>query len=589
MGESPGPVDRPGSGGEPAGPHGTGGARRGWYFYGWASHVFPTLVTAVFMSRYLTSVAEDAVGTRGRVHVAGVPIAPGSLFVYTVSASTVLLVLLMPVVGALADRTRRKRDIMLGCGLVGALACVAMVAVGPGDWQLGAVLYAVAYIFYSLAIVVHYSLLVDLSGVGERDALSSKGWAVSYLGGGLLLAVSFAVSLFVDKATLARLALCASGLWWIAFSVPVRRLLPERIGAGATAPERGTRLLSAGFRQLRDTVRHVRRFPLTLAFLGAFLIYNDGIQTVATVAAQYGDKQLHLSDTVLLLAILVVQFTAFGGALLLGAMAGRWGAKRVILGSLVVWLIAIGLAYELQAGVAWQFFAVAVLIAIVLGGAQALSRSLFSRMIPAGMEAPVLQLLRDQRRRHQLARPARLRTGVPGLGQLPLGPGLARRCSSWSDSSPWPWCRSGGPWPRPATSRPSWSEGAGPLTSACPRLAGRGREQHRRPRGTRLGTGLRQPARAADGGQAQVLLRADGLRQVDAGPADRPQPRPSGATRAAADPLRPVRRAHDHHAGRAQPRRRRGRGRPGPASRWSATSTRPGAGWTTSSWTRPAS
>lgn len=362
------------------------GVRRGWYLYGWASHVFPTLVTTVFMSRYLTSVAEDAVGTRGRVHVAGIPIAPGSLFVYTVSASTVLLVLLMPVVGALADRTRRKRDIMLGCGLVGALACVAMVLVGRGDWQLGAVLYALAYIFYSLAIVVHYSLLVDLSAAEERDGLSSRGWAVSYLGGGLLLAVSFMVSLFVDKSTLARLALGASGLWWIGFSLPVRRLLPDRIGTGETEVERGHGYLTAGFVQLRDTVRHVRRFPFTLAFLGAFLIYNDGIQTVTTVAAQYGDKQLHLSDTVLLLAILLVQFTAFGGALLLGALAGRWGAQRVILGSLVVWLVAIGIAYVLQAGVAWQFFALAVLIAIVLGGAQALSRSLFSLMIPAGME-----------------------------------------------------------------------------------------------------------------------------------------------------------------------------------------------------------
>ncbi len=360
-------------------------ARRGWYLYGWASHVFPTLVTTVFMSRYLTSVAENAVGKNGRVHVAGIPIAPGSLFVYTVSACTILLVLLMPVVGALADRTRRKRDIMLGCGTVAALACVAMVFVGHTAWQLGAVLYALAYIFDSLAIVVHYSLLVDLSGHDERDSLSSKGWAISYLGGGLLLAASFVLSLFVDKAALARIALCASGIWWIAFSVPIRSRLPEFIGV-PTGAERTGSVLTAGFRQLRATIAQVRRFPLTLAFLAAFLIYNDGIQTVTTVAAQYGDKELHLSDTVLLLAILLVQFVAFAGALALGRLAAVWGAKRVILGSLVAWLVAIGFAYVIKAGVVWQFFALAVLIAIVLGGAQALSRSLFSRMIPPGSE-----------------------------------------------------------------------------------------------------------------------------------------------------------------------------------------------------------
>lgn len=145
--------------------------------------------------------------------------------------------------------------------------------------------------------------------------------------------------------------------------------------------------MSAGFRQLRATVRHVRAFPLTLAFLVAFLIYNDGIQTVTTVAALYGDKQLRLSDTVLLVAILLVQFVAFAGAVWLGGLAERFGAKRVVLGSLVVWMLCVAVGYFLQPGVIWQFFALAVVIALVLGGSQALSRSLFSRMIPVGAEA----------------------------------------------------------------------------------------------------------------------------------------------------------------------------------------------------------
>jgi UMF1 family MFS transporter len=361
--------------------------RRGWYLYGWASHTFPTLVTTVFMSRYLTSLAENAVGKNGRVHVAGIPIAPGSLFVYTVTASTVLLVLLMPIVGAIADRTSRKRDIMLGCGWFGAGACVLMITLSGTEWQLGAILYALAYLGYSCSIVVSYSLLVDLSASDERDHVSSVGWAIAYLGGGVLLAASFVLSLFVDKATLARIALCASGLWWIGFSLPVRRRLPRLIGGtGAGAPLGGS-VLSAGFRQFGRTLGHLRAFPLTLAFLGAFLVYNDGIQTVTTVAAQYGDKELNLSDTVLLLAILLVQFVAYAGAIGLGRLAGRFGAKPVVLGSLVVWVAAIGIGSQLREGVAWQFFALAVLIAIVLGGSQALSRAMFSRMIPHGVEA----------------------------------------------------------------------------------------------------------------------------------------------------------------------------------------------------------
>jgi UMF1 family MFS transporter len=287
----------------------------------------------------------------------------------------------MPLVGAVADRTGRKRDLMLGCGAAGALACVAMVFVGRTDWRLGAALFAVAFLGYSCSIVVSYSLLVDLSSAADRDATSSRGWALAYLGGAIPLAADFALSPFLDKAVLARLALCAAGVWWLAFALPVRRRLPARMGTGGGATA-GT-----GFGQLARTIRHARGYPVTLAFLAAFLVYNDGIQTVVTVSAQYGDKELHLSDSVLLSGILLVQFVAFGGALWLGRLAARFGAQRVVLGSLLVWLAVVGAAYLLQAGVAWQFYLVAVVIAVVLGGSQALSRAMFSRLIPAGAEA----------------------------------------------------------------------------------------------------------------------------------------------------------------------------------------------------------
>ncbi|HEY2043672.1 MAG TPA: MFS transporter [Jatrophihabitans sp.] len=362
--------------------------RRGWYFYGWASHVFPTIVITVFMSRYLTSVAENAVGKNGRVHVLGIPIAPGSLFAYTVTASTVLLIALMPVVGAIADRTGAKRGILLGFGWVGAAACVAMIAVGRTSWQLGAILFAIGFIGYSCATVVNYSLLIDVSTTAERDRISSLGWAIAYIGGGLLLAADFVLSLFLnDKATLARIALCSAGIWWAIFNVLPWRLLHDLPAAPiAATPPQGS-VVTAGFRQLGRTLRHVRSYPITLWFLIAFLVYNDGIQTVTTVAAQYGDKELHLSDNVLLPAILIVQFVAFGGAIWLGMLAERHGAKRVVLAALVAWVILVGCAYLLQAGVAWQFYLLAIALAIVLGGTQALSRSMFSRLIPAGNEA----------------------------------------------------------------------------------------------------------------------------------------------------------------------------------------------------------
>jgi UMF1 family MFS transporter len=360
--------------------------RRGWYFYGWASHVFPTIVVTVFMGRYLTSLAENAVGKAGRVSVFGIPVAPGSLFAYVVSFSTVLLLVAMPVVGAIADRTGAKREILLGFGWLGAAACVAMFAVRGSNWQLGAALFVVAFVGYSCATVVNYALLIDVASSADRDRVSSQGWALAYIGGGLLLAADFVLSLFLrDKALLARISLCSAGVWWALFNIKPWQLLrglPRAPVAASAEP-----VLLAGFRQLRHTLAELRRYRLTVAFLIAFLVYNDGIQTVTTVAAQYGDKELQLDDTVLLSAILLVQFVAFGGAIWLGRLAERFGAKRVVLGSLVVWLLLVLAAYFVRAGVAWQFYLLAIGIALVLGGSQALSRSMFSRLIPPGCEA----------------------------------------------------------------------------------------------------------------------------------------------------------------------------------------------------------
>ncbi|MBV8933381.1 MAG: MFS transporter, partial [Kutzneria sp.] len=168
-----------------------GRLRFGWYAYGWAAQTFEVTVLSVFMSRYLPAVAEHAVGQRGRLYVLGIPIAPGSLFTYTISLGSVLLVVLMPLVGAIADRTGRKRALLFSFGYLGALSCVAMVSVGLADWQWGAVLFLVAFLAYKCARVVYNSLLPDLAGPEERDRISSVGWAAGYVGGGSLLAINF--------------------------------------------------------------------------------------------------------------------------------------------------------------------------------------------------------------------------------------------------------------------------------------------------------------------------------------------------------------------------------------------------------------
>lgn len=366
--------------------------RFGWYAYGWASHTFEATVITVFMSRYLPTVAENAVGENGRLYVLGIPIAPGSLFTYVISLCSISLFVLMPVVGAIADRTGRKREMLLGFGYLGAASCAAMWFVAGSNWVLGSLLLIIAYLTYTAAKVVYNSLLPELADPDSRDRVSSIGWASGYIGGGLLLALNFVGSFFIDdKALLARLSLSSAGIWWAAFAliplVMLRTMPRVPLHEGSSGS-----VLTSGFRELTDTLRGLREYRLTLLFLIAYLVYYDGISTVVTLAADYGQKELKLGETTLLSAILIVQFTAFAGALFLGKLAERFGAKRVIAVSLLVWIGVVVAAYFLQAGSVVQFYTLAMVLSIVMGGTQALSRSLFSSMIPAGKEAEYFSL-----------------------------------------------------------------------------------------------------------------------------------------------------------------------------------------------------
>lgn len=171
--------------------------------------------------------------------------------------------------------------------------------------------------------------------------------------------------------------------------IPLRTLHEHQSAHGA---EHGVSVVTAGFKELRETLRSAKAYPLTLAFLGSYLIFTDGINTVVTVSAQYGKDELKFADQVLIVTILVIQFVAYFGGVLHGIAAKRFGAKKTILGSLLVWVVVIGCAYFIKAGQQLQFYAVAVGIGLVLGGTNALSRSLFSQMIPAGKEAQYYSL-----------------------------------------------------------------------------------------------------------------------------------------------------------------------------------------------------
>ncbi|MEU9734699.1 MFS transporter [Streptomyces sp. NPDC048002] len=362
--------------------------QRGWYFYDWACSVYSTSVLTVFLGPYLTSVAEEAADADGFVHPLGIPVRAGSFFAYSVSLSVIVAVLVMPLVGAAADRRGRKKPLLAAAAYTGAAATAAMFFLDGDRYLLGGALLIVANAAQSVAMMLYNSYLPQIARPEERDAVSSRGWAFGYAAGALVLVLNLVLylahdSFGVSESTAVRICLASAGLWWGAFTlVPLRRLRDRRTTTDGTAAPTTT-----GFRQLVATIRDMRRHPLTLAFLLAYLVYNDGIQTVISQASIYGSEELGLGQSTLIGAILLVQVLAVAGALLLGRLARRYGAKRTILGSLVAWTVTLTAGYFLPAGAPVWFFVLAAGIGLVLGGSQALSRSLFSHLVPPGKEA----------------------------------------------------------------------------------------------------------------------------------------------------------------------------------------------------------
>jgi UMF1 family MFS transporter len=369
----------------------------GWYWYDWANSAFSTTVVSVFLGPYLTGITKAAADATGHVYPFGgwLPIDAGAFFPYMISLSVLLQVLFLPILGAIADFTQRKKDLLFFFAFLGSAATMGMYFLEGTNYQLGGGLFVLANLAFGASIVFYNAYLPDIAAPGDHDRISSHAWALGYLGGGLLLLLNLilfqnAESYGLSGGQAVRISLLSAGAWWALFTlIPLSRLrrrAPVRQLAG------GERLLTVGFRQLAETIRSARRYPQTLLFLAAYLLYNDGIQTVIGLASTFGAEELKLEQGTLISGILLVQFVGLFGALALGRVAQRVGARNTVLASLVVWIGATVFGYVMAAGDATQFYLLAALIAVVLGGSQALSRSMFARMIPPGREAEYFSL-----------------------------------------------------------------------------------------------------------------------------------------------------------------------------------------------------
>ena len=321
------------------------------------------------------------------------PMDPGSIAPYTITLATIISALVLILVGAVADRSQRPARLLGLFAWVGSAAAIGLFFLVGTNWRFGAGMMVIASISLGASLVVYDAILCRIARPDDRDKVSSRGWALGYLGGGLLLAINLVIVtkpevIGADTETAVRISLLSAGLWWALFTlIPVIGLWNLR-GTAVTdldAPKAG--VVGGSLNQLGHTFRDLRNYPNTMLFLLAYLFFNDGIQTVITSSSLYGSEQLGFEASQLITLVLVVQFVAFGGALLFGWFAGQWGAWRTILRSLIAWSLIVVAAFFLPEEKFLPFVVLGVLIGIVLGGSQALSRSLFSQLVPHTREA----------------------------------------------------------------------------------------------------------------------------------------------------------------------------------------------------------
>ena len=307
--------------------------QRGWYLYDWANSAFSVTVVTLFLGPYLTSLAKAAAGADGRLHILGLPIDPRSYWSYLVGLSVGLQVIFLPIVGAIVDYGRRKKEALAITAYLGAGTTAAMFFLGEGTFLLGGVLFLFANVAFGASEAIYNSFLPEIADPQHRDAVSSKGFGIGYLGGGVLLALNLVLFLRASRvgisdAMAVRISLSSAGIWWAGFSIPTLIALHNR-GAAKTLPP-GKSMIGAATSQLRNTFADMRRFPETLTFLIAFLLYNDAIQTVLAVAAQFGNDELKIPVSQLTFAILMAQFVGFIGAVVFEKLAAATSAKRAV-------------------------------------------------------------------------------------------------------------------------------------------------------------------------------------------------------------------------------------------------------------------
>ena len=347
-----------------------------WSMYDWANSAFATTIMAAILPIYYSVISEPSL----------TPNQSTAYWGYTNSIALLLIALLSPILGAIADFRGEKKRYLSVFALVGIAATAFMYFLTSGDWLFASILFIIGNIGFAGANVFYDSLLPHIAQKDDIDQVSTRGYALGYLGGGILLAVNLAmIMLSPDHLTglMTRLSLASVAVWWLIFTIPLWRQVPEpprHIFQG----EIDSNPIRAGFKRLSETFKEVRKFGELFKFLVAFWLYNDGIGTIIKMATIYGNE-IGIGQTDLIGALLMVQFVGIPFSFAFGWLARKLGTKNSIYLSLGIYtLISIG-GYFMSS--ALHFWVLGFAVALVQGGAQALSRSLYGRMVPKAQSA----------------------------------------------------------------------------------------------------------------------------------------------------------------------------------------------------------
>lgn len=353
-----------------------------WSLYDWANSAFATTVLAGFFPIFFKQYWSAGISSTESTFQLGLGNALASLSI----------VLVAPLLGAIADRGGLRRRFLFLFAATGMVATAALYGVGQGEWLMALVLFVTATIGFMGANVFYDALLVSVAQKSQWDFVSALGYALGYLGGGLLFSVNVAMSLspesfgLADAGEAVRLSFISVAIWWAVFSLPLFLLVKEPPPAQAIS---GWAVARAGYQQLLDTFHHLRQLRVVVTFLLAYWFYIDGVDTVVRMAVDYG-LSIGLQQEHLITALLITQFVGLPATLLFGWLASKMGpegqgAKRGIFFALGVYVLAVSGAFFMDSSA--EFYALAVVIGLVQGGVQALSRSLYARMIPANKSA----------------------------------------------------------------------------------------------------------------------------------------------------------------------------------------------------------